>query len=377
MSEQPEKKTEESALHVRPGVSVDPNHVRRPKMKRRAISIEEHVEGVLKGNRSIIGRTLTLMESANQAHRAKAAEVLQQLLPYSGASIRLGISGVPGVGKSTFIESLGTMLTAEGHRVAVLTVDPSSELSGGSILGDKTRMEKLATDPNAIVRPSASGKTLGGVARGTREMMIICEAAGYDIIIVETVGVGQSETQVASMVDFFLLLMLAGAGDELQGIKRGIIEMADAIAINKADGVNVGPARSAKNQYQNALKLLRPATEGWTPLVLTCSAMTSQGMGDIWKVVLEHNEMLRETGRLEEKRDRQALYWLKQTIEQQLVENFYRHPKVADRIERYRRDVLEGRISPFNAAEELLSLTGDREGAPATESPEKEGNEAE
>lgn len=353
----------ESALHVMPGVSTDQNRVVPPKIRRRRMSVEEHIEGVLAGNRAVIGRTFSLMESANPKHREKSSQVLEKLLPYSGKSIRLGITGVPGVGKSTFIEALGVKLIEEGLSVAVLAVDPSSEVSGGSILGDKTRMEVMSTHPKAFVRPSACGKTLGGVARGTRESIVICEAAGFDVVIIETVGVGQSETQVSSMVDFFLLLMLAGAGDELQGIKRGIIEMADCIAINKADGENQIKAKVARAEYQGAIRLLQPATQGWDPRVVTCSAVEGTGLKDIWQTIKDHHSLLITSGQLEEKRDKQALYWLKQTVEQLLLDNFYRHPDVSAQINSFRADVVEGRISPFTAAERLVEMVSEKKNA--------------
>lgn len=346
----------ESALHVEPGVSFDPNRAIKLPPRRRALEVSDYVAGVTRGDRALIGRTFSLMESQNPKHRETAGAVLERLMPYTGQAFRIGLSGVPGVGKSTFIESFGTILTKMGKRVAVLTVDPSSELSGGSILGDKTRMEKLATDPNAFVRPSACGDWLGGVARGTRESIYVCEAAGYDVVIVETVGVGQSETQVSSMVDFFLLLMLAGAGDELQGIKRGIIELADTIVVNKADGENRQRARVARQQYQGALRLLRPTTEGWDPLVLTCSAVTGEGLEEIWKVIQEHRELMESSGQLEIKRDKQALFWMHQAVDQLLVDRFYSHPEVKRRLEEFTLNVVEGRISPFVAAEQLIEI---------------------
>lgn len=354
-------KSPESALKVTPGVAPR-ERVIKPRVKRKRLEVAEHIEGVRRGDRAIIGRTLSLMESANPDHREKAEQVLENLLPYTGQSIRLGITGVPGVGKSTFIEALGTLLTEQGHKVAVLAVDPSSELSGGSILGDKTRMEKLSRNPRALVRPSACGGWLGGVARGTRESILIVEAAGYDVVIVETVGVGQSETQVASMVDFFLLLMIAGGGDELQGIKRGIVEMADAIAINKADGDNIDRTRVARNQAHGALRLLRPQTEGWEVPVLMCSSITGLGIDEIWKTVERHRGLLEDTGKLQEKRSQQALYWMKQAIEYYLIDHFYRHPGVAEHIGSVRQEVLKGKVSPFSAAERLVRLAGGEPG---------------
>lgn len=344
----------ESALHVAPGVDADAVQRTRPIVKRRSLGIDDYADGVLAGDRAIVGRTFSLMESLNPAHRTQANAVLDRLMPHTGKSIRMGITGVPGVGKSTLIDLLGTQLTERGHRVAVLAVDPTSELSGGSILGDKTRMEKLSRDERALVRPTACGGWLGGVARGTRESILVCEAAGYDVVIVETVGVGQSETQVASMVDFFLLLMISGAGDELQGLKRGIIEMADAVAINKADGDNVKRAELARAEFQSALRLLRPASEGWQPRVLTCSAVTGHGIEGIWHLVQQHHQLLKSDGGLLAKRQRQALFWMKQALEHLLIDRFYRDERVAGQLEAIRAEVLEGKVSPFAAAERLL-----------------------
>lgn len=370
----PKEQDKDSSLRVMPGMSVDQGRIVKPKAKRRPLSEQEYVAGVLARDRMILGRALTLMESSNPEHRRKAESVLRQLMPHTGHAIRVGITGVPGVGKSTFIEALGMRLVEKGLRVAVLAVDPSSETTGGSILGDKTRMENLSRHPDALIRPTATGSWLGGVARGTRESMLVCEAAGFDVVIVETVGVGQSETQVSSMVDFFLLLMLAGAGDELQGIKRGIIEVADAIAINKADGDNALKAQGARAQYQSALRLLKPATEGWEPRVLTCSAIAGNGIDDVWQAVTDHRSLLERTGQLQERRDRQALYWLRQTLEYRIVERFYALPEVNAQMESLRQEVKEGRLSPFSAAERLLEAAY---GAPQeTSSPSSSGEEA-
>ncbi|HSH50986.1 MAG TPA: methylmalonyl Co-A mutase-associated GTPase MeaB, partial [Bacteroidales bacterium] len=272
-----------SALNVQPGVeqpeSINPEVIKKfRKNKKTERSVQEYVDGIINGNRTILGQAITLIESSLPDHHQIAQEIIEKCLPYAGNSIRIGITGVPGVGKSTFIESMGKYITSKGNKLAVLAIDPSSERSKGSILGDKTRMEELATDTNAFIRPSPSAGSLGGVARKTRETIVLCEAAGFNTIFIETVGVGQSETAVHSMVDFFLLLMLAGAGDELQGIKRGIMEMADAIVINKADGGNIQKAELAKNQYQNALHLYPPAPSGWIPKVLTCSSLVKTGI---------------------------------------------------------------------------------------------------
>jgi len=267
---------------------------------------QDYIDGVLANNRRMVAKTITLIESSLFAHQESAKAIVNELLSHAGKAVRIGITGVPGVGKSTYIESFGLQLVRQGHRVAVLAVDPSSSKSGGSIMGDKTRMEKLSLEPNAFIRPSPSGGTLGGVARRTRETIVVCEAAGFDVIIVETVGVGQSETTVASMVDFFLVLMLAGAGDELQGIKKGVLELADAIAINKADGTNIENAKIAKLEYERALSILTPFSKTWSPPVLTCSAVTMKGIDEIWQTILEHRKKIEATGELAEKRSQQS-----------------------------------------------------------------------
>lgn len=313
-----------------------------------------YIDGVLAGERRMLSKTITLVESSLVTHMAAAREILDSLLPHTGKAVRLGITGVPGVGKSTFIESLGMALVAEGCRVAVLAVDPSSNRSGGSVMADKTRMEKLAVEQNAFIRPSPSGGTLGGVARKTRETMLVCEAAGYDVIIVETVGVGQSESTVASMVDFFLVLMLAGAGDELQGIKKGILELADAIAITKADGDNVEKAKKAAGVYQNALHFLRLASPAWIPPVLVCSAVEKTGIHEIWQTVLDHRKKFTDTGELEHKRRKQALDWLWSLIEEGLRNRFNQNPDVKKRLPQITHAVEKGIIAPTTAAEELL-----------------------
>ena len=320
------------------------------------IDPQVYIDGVLAGKRRLLSKTITLVESSLATHMAAARHVLDALLPHTGKAVRLGITGVPGVGKSTFIESLGMTLVAEGHRVAVLAVDPSSSRSGGSVMADKTRMERLAGEENAYIRPSPSGGTLGGVARKTRETMLICEAAGFDVIIVETVGVGQSESTVASMVDFFLVLMLAGAGDELQGIKKGILELADAIAITKADGDNLGKARKAAGIYQNALHFLRQASPLWTPPVLTCSSMENTGIRKIWQTVLDHRSKLSDAGELTERRRKQALDWLWSLIEEGLKNRFKQNPDVKKRLPGIRRAVEKGDVAATIAAEELLFL---------------------
>jgi len=315
-----------------------------------------YVRGVIEGDRRILAKTITLIESSLYAHQEMARTIIDQLLPYAAKAVRLGITGIPGVGKSTFIESLGMMLVKKQHRVAVLAVDPSSKRSGGSVLADKTRMEKLAVEERAFIRPSPSSGTLGGVARKTRETMIVCEAAGYDVMIVETVGVGQSETTVASMVDFFLVLMIAGAGDELQGIKKGILELADAVVVNKADGGNIQKAELARQQYENALHFSTPNSPNWTPPVMTCSALEMTGIDVVWQTVLNHRDKLINTGELEEKRQKQALDWMWALIEEGLKERFYKNAEVAKVLPKITRAVKNGETAATLAASNLLLL---------------------
>lgn len=314
-----------------------------------------YIDGVLSGNRKILSKTITLIESARADHQSLAKQIIDQLLPYTGNAFRLGITGVPGVGKSTFIETFGMYLIQKGHHLAVLAVDPSSQRSGGSIMADKTRMEKLSVEKNAFIRPSPSSGTLGGVARKTRESILICEAAGFDVIVVETVGVGQSETTVASMVDFFLVLMLAGAGDQIQGIKKGVLEIADALAINKADEDNIQKAQQAKKEYESALSLLNPSSPSWTPPVLTCSAMEAVGIDDIWETVKDHRIRLSASGELDSKRKHQALDWMWALVEEGLKERFNDNKEIQNRLPRLIADVEKGVIAPPVAAMELLS----------------------
>ena len=315
---------------------------------------EEYIQGVLAANRRMIARTITLVESSLAEHKAVAEKVLQGLLPHSGKATRLGVTGVPGVGKSVFIETLGTFLTGRGLSVAVLAVDPSSARSGGSVLGDKTRMEKLAADPRAFIRPSPSGKTLGGIAAKTREGILVCEAAGFEVVIVETVGVGQSETAVADMVDFFLVLMLAGAGDELQGIKKGILELADAIAITKADGENVTHAEHARKAYETALHMLAPSASVWHPPVLTCSALAGTGIERIWEVIRDHNEKMKTAGEFEKKRSEQNRRWLWSLVEEGVMSRFVNLPEVKNLLEKTLGDVARGEITVAAGARDLL-----------------------
>lgn len=315
---------------------------------------KELTDGILSGNIPALSRAITLVESTNASHLEKANEVINACLPHASKSLRIGITGVPGVGKSTFIEAFGKFLTGLGKKVAVLAVDPSSSISHGSILGDKTRMEELVKDANAYIRPSASGETLGGVARKTRETITLCEAAGFDTIIIETVGVGQSETAVHSMVDFFLLLQIAGAGDELQGIKRGIMEMADAVIINKADGDNIKRARLAKTEFNRALHLFPAKKSGWMPTVETCSALTREGIDSVWKVISDYLEMTQSGGYFTEKRHQQNQYWLLETINEQLKNHFYGNTEIQDLLETHKKAVQNDELSPFAAAQLLL-----------------------
>jgi len=313
------------------------------------------VQGILDGNRRLIAKTITLIESSLKDHQRASFSVMEKILPYTGNSIRLGVTGVPGVGKSTFIENLGVFLADLGHKVAVLAVDPSSRRSGGSILGDKTRMEKLAAHENAFIRPSPAGETLGGVAAKTREIMLVCEAAGFDVILVETVGVGQSETSVASMVDFFLVLMIAGAGDELQGIKKGVLELADGIAINKADGDNLTAVEKAKSDLEMAMHLIRPESPNWFTPVLTCSSVVEQGTKKVWETVLQHHEKFKDSGEFKQRRKKQSLEWMWTLVEDGLKLRFKNNKKINTEIPGISQQVENEKISPSAAAEVLLS----------------------
>lgn len=317
-----------------------------------------YIQGVLDSNRLQLSRTITLVESTLVTHQEIARDIINELLPHTGKAVRLGITGVPGAGKSTFIESFGHMLAEQGHKVAVLAIDPSSTRSGGSILGDKTRMEQLAVHPNAFIRPSPSGGSLGGVARKTRESMLVCEAAGFDVIIVETVGVGQSETTVASMVDFFLVLQISGAGDELQGIKKGVLEVADAIVVNKADGDNIPRAKLAKKQYETALHLVKPTSPNWMPPVMTCSAVERTGLQEVWDTVINHKKIMTNTGELQQKRREQAMEWMWFLVNEGLEIWFYQHPEVQSQLPELRKKVENGSIAPTRAADDLISMLG-------------------
>jgi LAO/AO transport system kinase len=331
---------------------IKPKH----SFRKKELSIQQFISGLRDGNVSILGRAITLVESTRISHQKKAQAILEECMPYIGKSVRIGITGVPGVGKSTFIERFGKLLTSLGKKVAVLAIDPSSEQGRGSILGDKTRMEELSRDPLAFIRPSPNAGSLGGVARKTRESILLCEAAGYEIIIVETVGVGQSETAVNSMVDFFLLLMLAGAGDELQGIKRGIMEMADALSITKADGDNLIKSKTAVGDYKHAIHLFPAKKNNWIPKVLTCSALENTGVQEIWNTIESFVKHCVTNGTFESARKKQAQYWLHESIQEQLGTYFYENPEVKVLLPELEKRVLEGNLSPFIGANQLIDL---------------------
>ena len=356
----PENDKEYKGLAVNSGVeqpSIINPYLQRRRFARRELSAAEMVEGILKGDVTILSQAVTLVESVNPDHFAKAQEVIEKCLPYSGNSIRIGISGVPGAGKSTSIDAFGMhLLEHYGGKLAVLAIDPSSERSKGSILGDKTRMEKLSLHPKAFIRPSPSAGSLGGVARKTRETIVLCEAAGYDKIFVETVGVGQSETACHSMVDFFLLIQLAGTGDELQGIKRGIMEMADGIIINKADGDNIRPAELAATHFRNALHLFPAPDSNWTPRVLTYSGFYGLGIKEIWDMVYEYVDFVKANGYFQYRRNEQAKYWMYETINQALHDEFYHNPAIAAALEAKELQVLKGELTSFTAAGQLLRM---------------------
>ena len=351
-----ENSHEYSGLAVNSGVSQPPSV--NPYMQRRKRkplpSSSELVEGILKGDVTMLSRAVTLVESLSPSHQAVAQEVIEKCLPYSGNSRRIGITGVPGAGKSTSIDVFGLHVLKDGGKLAVLAIDPSSERTKGSILGDKTRMEKLAVHPNAFIRPSPSAGSLGGVARKTRETIVLCEAAGFNNIFVETVGVGQSETAVHSMVDFFLLIQLAGTGDELQGIKRGIMEMADGIVINKADGENIKPAQLAQAQFRSALQLFPPTASGWKPEVLTYSGYFELGIPEVWAMVDRYFDFVTANGYFDIKRRQQARYWMLETIDEQLRNHFYHNPDIAAMLAGKEQLVLSNKLSSFIAARDVL-----------------------
>ncbi len=323
-------------------------------MQRSLPSIENLQTGILQSDRALLARAITLIESSHPDHQRQAQDLLLALLPHTGKAQRIGITGVPGVGKSTTIESLGLYLTKLGKRVAVLAVDPSSSRSGGSILGDKTRMQNLSVDPNAFIRPSPTSGTLGGVTKKTRETMALCEAAGFDVILVETVGVGQSETAVSEMVDFFLCLMLPGAGDELQGIKKGVLEIADMIAVNKADGDNETRAQQAASEYRAALHILKPQSPNWSPPVITISGLTGKGLDQLWQNILDHSQALSKSGEWEEKRAGQAVKWMHEMVEHQLLSVLKEEVSLVELIARCEQDVREGNLTPSLAAQKIF-----------------------
>ncbi|MBP7508186.1 MAG: methylmalonyl Co-A mutase-associated GTPase MeaB [Prolixibacteraceae bacterium] len=337
--------------------SVNPNATHKNiRHKRKELTVDDYVDGILKGNRVILSRAVTLVESLKQEHSELAQQIILKCLPHSGKSVRIGITGVPGAGKSTFIEALGKHITGKEGKLAVLAIDPSSERSKGSILGDKTRMEELANDNNAYIRPSPSAGSLGGVARKTRETVILCEAAGFNTIFIETVGVGQSETAVHSMVDFFLLIQIAGAGDELQGIKRGIMEMADGIVINKADGNNIEKAELARSQFRNALHLFPPSPSGWDPQVFKCSAYTKEGVPEVWDMINDYISFVTGNKYFDERRIQQSKYWMYETINEKLKKSFYNNPRIKKELKKFEDAVLNEKMSSFVAARDLLSM---------------------
>lgn len=352
-------KQHNTALKVNEGIEQPPSindqsALRFINLKRKKLTADEFVEGILAKDRTILSKAITLVESSLPEHQKLAQQIIEKCLPYAGKSIRIGISGVPGAGKSTFIEALGKFLTHRNYNLAVLAIDPSSERSKGSILGDKTRMEELSNDPEAFIRPSPSSGSLGGVARKTRESVILCEAAGFNVVFIETVGVGQSETAVHSMVDFFLLIQIAGAGDELQGIKRGIMEMADGIVINKADGSNIKKAEMAANEFRNALHLFPLSASGWSPVVLTASAYYKIAIDKVWDMVQNYFSFTQKNQYFDLRRREQAKFWMYETINNQLRENFYQNRDIQKELVKLEKEVLNEKTSSFIAARMLL-----------------------
>ncbi len=327
-----------------------------PLVQRKQLSVDDYVEGILNHDKTRLARAITLIESNSKKHLALAQEVIKEILPHTGKSIRIGISGVPGAGKSTFIEKFGLYLLSLDYKVAVLAIDPSSSVTKGSILGDKTRMELLSREQNCFIRPSPSGGSLGGVTRKTRESILLCEAFGYDVILVETVGVGQNEVTVRDMVDFFLLLQIAGAGDELQGIKKGVIEISDAIVVNKADGDNISKAKLAQGEYLTALHYIAPSTPGWKSQAFTCSALTGQGLPEIWKIIRKFKEVTSKNGFFDKRRNKQILSWVDSMIKEYLISNFYHNGEIKSAMPQVESNLLSGDITPTNAVEYLLNI---------------------
>lgn len=325
-------------------------------IRRTNLTINDYVQGILQKDKTILARAITLIESNSPKHLHLSQEVIREILPKTGNAIRVGISGVPGAGKSTFIEKFGLYLLSLGYHVAVLAIDPSSSVTKGSILGDKTRMETLSREQDCFIRPSPSGGSLGGVTRKTRETILLCEAFGYDVILVETVGVGQNEITVRDMVDFFLLLQIAGAGDELQGIKKGVIEISNAIVVNKADGDNISRAKLAKGEYSTALHYLSPSTPGWQSRAFTCSALTGEGLPEIWRIITKFKEIVQENGFFSKRRNDQIMTWVNSMVQDYLISNFYQNKDIKERMASLKKEVLSGEITPTNAVENLISI---------------------
>jgi LAO/AO transport system kinase len=351
-----EKSTPKVIKGIEPPNAVNIHSIRQLQKKRSSKPVETYVKGILDGNRVLLSQAITLIESSKAEHQEKAQAIVNACLPHTSASFRLGITGTPGVGKSTFIEQFGQYVIQQGKQLAVLAVDPTSQISHGSILGDKTRMQNLSTHEKAFIRPSPAGNSLGGVARKTRESIILCEAAGFDFIMIETVGVGQSEIAVHSMVDFFLLLLLPGGGDELQGIKRGIVEMADLIAINKADGDNITKAKQARREYNNGLHMFPPKLSNWTATAILCSGLSGMGMEQIWEQILKYQQQTFDNNYFNQNRQQQAKYWLHETVKSHLLQMFYENPNIKNQLALIEQQIQDGQLSPFHGAEQLLNI---------------------
>jgi len=352
----PEKSGDEFASHILPASAISVKRKGDVSRKRIILSLEQLNEGIKKGDRSVLAQAITLIESNSSVHITKAQELLKTIIPLSGNSIRIAVTGAPGAGKSTLIETFGNYLCSLGHKVAVLAIDPSSNRSKGSILGDKTLMESLSGQKNAFIRPSPSSGTLGGVAKKTRESILLCEAAGFNVIIIETIGVGQSEITARSMVDFFMLILMPGGGDELQGFKKGSVELADCIVINKADGQTLQLANITKNSYEQAVHYILPATEGWQTNVLTASSFNSTGFDKIWETILKFTKITKESGIFEHRRKEQTIEWLHSMLEDKLKQDFYHHPEIIKNKSHVEEAVLKGELTPTHAVEQLLKL---------------------